>query len=59
MSITILGEGDTLRLLQSDAPIPEGDIRFFLYKRRNESANPRWIDLQMPSFVWDNEEELF
>ena len=26
MSITILGEGDTLRLLQSDTPIPEGEL---------------------------------
>lgn len=58
MSITILREGDTLRLLQSDTPIPEGEpIILFTQEEMIQQIQDGWLDLQMPSFVRDDEDE--
>lgn len=62
MSITILREGDVLRLLKSDIQIPEGEpIILFTQKEMIQQIQDGWIDLQMPSFIREDEdgEELF
>lgn len=62
MSITILREGDNLRLLQSDTQIPEGEpIILFTKEEMSQQTQDEWVTLQMPSFVRDDEdgEELF
>jgi hypothetical protein len=58
MSITILREGDTLRLLQSGTQIPEGEpIILFTKEEISQQTQNEWVDLQMPSFVRDDADE--
>ncbi|MEB3310319.1 MAG: hypothetical protein VKJ02_08800 [Snowella sp.] len=58
MSITILKEGDTVRLLQSDIQIPEGEpIILFTKEEMIQQIQDEWVNLQMPSFVRDDEDE--
>jgi hypothetical protein len=58
MSITILREGDAVRLLRSDIQIPEGEpIILFTKEEIIQQVKDGWVNLQMPSFVRDDEDE--
>ena len=60
MSVTVIKEGNALRLLESSEPIPEGQrlIVFTEDELRSLEAERRtWLDLQMPSFIRGDEDE--
>ena len=60
MSVTVIKEGNTLRLIDSSEPIPEG-ARLVLFTeeelRTLEAERKAWLDLQMPSFIRGDEDE--
>jgi hypothetical protein len=61
MSVTIIKEGNTLRLLESSEPIPDG-TKLVLFTeeelRELEAERRAWLDLQMPSFIRGDEDEV-
>lgn len=61
MSVTVIKEGNTLRLLESSEPIEEGQ-RLVLFTeeelRALEAERKAWLDLQMPSFIRGDEDEV-
>lgn len=60
MSVTLIKEGNTLRLLDSSEPIPEGQPLVLFREgelRALEAERKAWLDLQMPSFIRGDEDE--
>ncbi len=60
MCVTVIKEGDALRVLESTEPIAEGQ-RLVLFTetelRALEAERREWLDLQMPSFIRGDEDE--
>lgn len=60
VSVTVIKEGNTLRLLESSEPIVEGQ-RLVLFTEEEllalKAERKAWLDLQMPSFVRGDEDE--
>jgi hypothetical protein len=60
MSVTVVKEGNTLRLVESSEPIADG-TQLVLYTeqelRRIEAERQALLDLQMPSFIRGDEDE--
>lgn len=60
MSITIIKEGNTLKLIDSSDLIPEG-THLVLYTAdelwRRETERHNWLDVQMPSFLRGDADE--
>ena len=61
MCVTVVKEGNTLRLLESSEPIADG-TQLVLYTERElhelEAERKIWLDLQMPSFIRGDEDEV-
>ncbi len=60
MCVTVIKEGDTLRLVESSEPIADG-TELTLYTeaelRAVDAERKAWLDLQMPSFIRGDEDE--
>lgn len=60
MCVTVIKEGNSLRLLDSSEPIADG-TQLVLYTERElaalEAERKAWLDLQMPSFIRGDEDE--
>jgi hypothetical protein len=60
MSFTVVKEGNTLRILEAGAPVPDGE-RLVLYTaqelRALEAERRAGLDLQMPFFIRGDEDE--
>ncbi len=60
MCVTVVKEGNALRLLESSEPIADG-TQLVLYTeqelRNVEAERKAWLDLQMPSFIRGDEDE--
>lgn len=60
MCVTVIKEGNALRLVEWSEPIAEG-AQLVLYTetelRALEVERKAWLDLQMPSFIRGDEEE--
>lgn len=60
MCVTVVKEGETLRVLDASEPIAEG-TKLVLYTdqelRALEAERKGWLDLQMPSFIRGDEDE--
>lgn len=60
MSVTVIKEGNTLRLVKSSEPIPDGtELVLFTEKelRALETERKGWLHAQMPSFIRGDEDE--
>lgn len=61
MCVTVIKEGNALRVLESSEPIPDG-MQMVLYTepelRALEAERKIWLDLQMPSFIRGDEDEV-
>lgn len=60
MSVTVIKEGNTLRLVESSELIPDGTtLVLFTEKelRALEAERKGWLDVQMPSFIRGDEDE--
>jgi hypothetical protein len=60
MSVTIIKEGNTLRLIESSEPIPDG-TKLVLFTEQEllelDKERRSWLALQMPSFIRGDEDE--
>ena len=60
MSVTVVKEGNTLRLVESSEPIPDG-TRLVLFTEKEllalEAERKGWLDVQMPAFIRGDEDE--
>jgi hypothetical protein len=60
MSITVIMEGDRIRLLEGSGSLPAGQpIRLFTAEEicAGQAEREAWLDLQMPAFLRGDEEE--
>jgi hypothetical protein len=60
MSVTVIKEGNTLRLLESSEPTADGQHLLLFTEgelRSIEAERKAWLDLQMPSFIRGDEDE--
>ncbi len=61
MCVTVVKEGETLRVLEASEPIAEG-TKLVLYTEQEfralEAERKTWLDLQMPSFIRGDEDEV-
>lgn len=60
MSLTVIKEGDTLRVLRASGALPEGTPLTLYTAEELPSANEarrEWLEAQMPAFIRGDEDE--